>query len=93
MSKPEYTCPQCGEHRFELTVRQSVDVSFYEDEDHEVDDGPRGDIEWGDSTEAICGDYCGWSGTLGEAKTPNEIDEAFVERMTRAFPHLGESND
>jgi hypothetical protein len=22
-----------------------------------------------------------------------ESDEAFVERMTRAFPHLGESND
>lgn len=69
MSEHEYTCPNCGEHEFELAVTQIVDVDFYEDETHEVQDGPRGDIEWGEATDAICRHLCGWSGKLGEAKT------------------------
>ncbi len=30
-------------------------------------DGPRGDVEWGDDTQALCRG-CGWADILGEAK-------------------------
>jgi hypothetical protein len=63
---PEYTCT-CGGHEFTLVVNQLVDVQF-EPGDHTVTDGPRGDMEWHEGTEAIC-KSCGRTATLGELKT------------------------
>lgn len=67
MRKPEYECLSCGCSSFELTVTQLVDVKFKSDGDHDITDGPRGDMEWGDDTQAIC-NCCGWAGVLSEAK-------------------------
>lgn len=67
MSKPDYICPECGDSHFELAVTQLVDVVFAQNGDHAITDGPRGDMEWSDSTQAICKD-CGWAGTLSDAK-------------------------
>ncbi len=70
------TCPDCGGHQFDFIVTQLVTVEFTpacdegdeEDIDHEVTDGPRGDMEWDENTEAFCcHSDCGWSGLLGEA--------------------------
>ena len=53
-TRPEYVCPACGGSEFELVVTQLIDVLFYSDGDHAVTDGPRGDMEWGDDTQALC---------------------------------------
>lgn len=68
MSKPEYTCPECGGHRFNIEVKQTVEVTFDADDGHYVEDGPFGDIEWGDESQAICREHCGWAGQLSECK-------------------------
>lgn len=71
MSKPEYTCPSCGNHDFELAVTQYIKVRFLppDEDDHEVIDGPYGDMEWDDSDYARC-ICCYWRGHLSEAATP-----------------------
>lgn len=61
------TCPQCGGHAFRMYVLQRISVEFDAGGDHEVCDGPAGDMEFGDTTEAICND-CGHSGLLGSMK-------------------------
>lgn len=66
-TRPEYVCPACGGSEFELVVTQLIDVLFYSDGDHAVTDGPRGDMEWGDDTQALCRG-CGWADILREAK-------------------------
>lgn len=66
-TRPDHECPNCEGTEFELAITQLVDVRFYEDGDHDVTDGPRGDLEWGDETQAVCRE-CGWAGILGEAK-------------------------
>ncbi len=75
MSKPEYTCPHCGGSHFTLTVTQLVDVEFSVDDhgeqDHRVTDGPRGDMEWGGETHAICLD-CRHCDTLANLKTEGQ---------------------
>jgi hypothetical protein len=66
----EYTCPKCGEHKFTLVVEQLIHVEFTgdeDDEDHEVFEGPFGDMEWTDDTRASCYD-CGHCAPLGEMK-------------------------
>lgn len=67
MSGAEYVCPECGGTHFQMTVTQLVDVFFFDKGTHRVTDGPTGDMEWGDDTNAIC-NGCGWSGKLKEAK-------------------------
>ena len=72
MSTP--TCPECGGHRFRLYVEQRIFVEFTEGE-HEVYDGPEGDMEWDDTTEVHCeGDDgagpCEHYGLLGSMKGP-----------------------
>ena len=82
MSKPEYTCPNCGGHEFKLTVTQLVEVEFQPDDEHEITDGPRGDTEWGADTNAICCDMvCGWSDQLGFAQTPDNDEEPYPEEV------------
>lgn len=68
MNKPQYTCPSCGGHRFNIEVKQTVEVTFDEGHEHYVEDGPFGDIEWDDESLAICREHCGWAGRLHECK-------------------------
>ena len=60
-------CPKCGCHQFTLTVTQLVDVEFEGDDHHNVFNGPSGDMEWDDDTDAICIE-CGHFGPLGKMK-------------------------
>ena len=63
-----YKCPKCGSRKFKLTISQTADVTFDEDGDHEVTDGPYGDLEFGKNSHAVCGNQeCSWSGDLIEA--------------------------
>lgn len=63
------TCPKCGSHRFTLTVEQQADVAFSKDNEHEVDDGPYGDMEWDGTTDAVClNTLCGYSALLHDMK-------------------------
>lgn len=65
--EPKTKCPACGGRRFQLVVRQMVDMEFRDDGDHDIVDGPYGDIDWDDDSFAICRhDGCGWSGQLKE---------------------------
>lgn len=63
------TCPKCGGHTFSFNVVQGVAVRFWaegEDEiDHEVVDGPYGDMEWDDDVSAACTD-CGYAAPLNK---------------------------
>ena len=63
----EYRCPKCGGHRFRIYVQQRVFVEFGAAGDHDVYDGPEGDMEWDDDSEAICDD-CDHYGPLGKMK-------------------------
>lgn len=65
MSTP--TCSECGGKTFTIVVEQLITVKFFdnEDEDHEVTDGPRGDMEWTDESDLICED-CGHCASLKE---------------------------
>lgn len=61
-------CPNCGKQHFRVTITQTADVKFKED-DHEVTDGPYGDLEWDENSTAVCATNlggCGWSGQLKE---------------------------
>ena len=69
MTKHQYTCPKCGSHYFQLVITQLIDVDFEADGEHEVVEGPFGDMEWTDKTEAICLEHCGWAGPLAKAAT------------------------
>jgi hypothetical protein len=63
MSTPDYTCPQCGGHRFDVEVKQIATVLFLSDGDHQTDSS-EGDLEWdGDSDATCCG--CGYRAPLG----------------------------
>lgn len=60
------TCPKCGGHEFHLDVLQHISVKFEGDE-HQVYDGPDGDMEWDDDAYAICANSgCDHSAKLGE---------------------------
>ena len=69
MSTPSYsaTCPECGSHIFRMYVQQRVHVKFTGDGEHEVCGGPEGDMEFDDTTEAIC-NGCDYYGPLGLMK-------------------------
>jgi Zn finger protein HypA/HybF involved in hydrogenase expression len=69
--KYQYACPKCGGHTFQLVVPMLVDVEFTPGEDHSIYDGPYGDTEFSDATQAICND-CHHSATLGEMKIEGE---------------------
>jgi hypothetical protein len=63
-----YKCPKCGGRKFTLTISQLADVEFDEEGDHEVCDGPYGDLEFDKESHAICcNSECRWSGSLVEA--------------------------
>lgn len=62
--RPEYECPECGEHSFDITVTQQATVDFHDDGECEVGD-ISGDTEWHDESSATCLS-CGYAGTLGE---------------------------
>lgn len=66
----KYVCTKCGNTSFTLVVSQLVDVEFSDDEP-EVIDGPRGDMEWTDESDAICTD-CGHCDTLATMKVNTE---------------------
>lgn len=65
-------CPTCGNRHLQIVVQMLADVQFDDDEgDHEVTDGPYGDVYWDDDSNVICSinlDGCGWAGKVGEAK-------------------------
>jgi len=63
------TCPKCGSTSFRMNVLQRVEVAF-DGDDHEVVDGPDGDMEWDDTTVATCTD-CDHTAPLGEMKEPS----------------------
>ena len=48
-----YKCPKCGSRKLKLTISQTADVTFDEDGDHEVTDGPYGDLEFGKNSHAV----------------------------------------
>jgi hypothetical protein len=52
-----------------MNVLQRVEVAF-DGDDHEVVDGPDGDMEWDDTTVATCTD-CDHTAPLGEMKEPS----------------------
>lgn len=61
-------CPCCGSRSFQVVIRQLADVTFSENGDHEVTEGPYGDLDFDDDSYVICaGQECGWSGRLIEA--------------------------
>lgn len=65
----KYACPQCHGRSFTVVIRQLADVDFDADGEHEVLDGPYGDLEWDDDSIVNCrNDGCGWSGTLKETE-------------------------
>lgn len=59
-------CPACGQRNFQVEIRQMADVTFKEDGDHEVTDGPYGDLEFDGASFVSC-TACSWSGRLIEA--------------------------
>lgn len=64
-----YLCPKCGNRHFQLMVTQLADVRFDENGDHEVTEGPYGDLDFDDSAFAICSTNlggCGHAGALAE---------------------------
>lgn len=61
-------CPVCGGSRFKVAVYQDVVVEFYDD-DHEVVDGPMGDMEWDDDSYALCC-RCQHFSRLGKMRKP-----------------------
>lgn len=67
--KAKTRCPVCGNQHFQIVTRQLTDVKFEDDGDHEVTDGPYGDVYWDDDSYVICAenlDGCSWSGHLKE---------------------------
>lgn len=68
MKKPQYRCPNCKGTTFQLCIRQQLDVKFLANDDHEIIDGPKGDLEWDDDSFTICDD-CGKSGSLFKFST------------------------
>lgn len=64
-------CPNCGCNHLKVEITQFADVEFGE-EDHDVTDGPYGDLEWGDDSTVVCKD-CGWCGTLKQCETEGEV--------------------
>lgn len=63
-------CPQCGNTHLQVSIQQWIDVVFTED-DHEVTDGPVGDLLWEDGSHVICAtnfDGCGWAGKMSECE-------------------------
>lgn len=69
-------CPECGNRHLQIVATTLVDVEYDDEGDHEVTDGPYGDIYFDDESEAICATNhggCGYVGTLKEffrADTP-----------------------
>ena len=59
-------CPNCGGRHFQVVIRQMADVTFKEDGDHEVTDGPYGDLDFDDESFVICNE-CSWCGRLRDA--------------------------
>ena len=59
-------CPNCGHRSFQIVIRQMADVTFKDDGDHEVTEGPYGDLDFDDESFVICNE-CSWSGRLIEA--------------------------
>jgi hypothetical protein len=85
-STPDWpTCPKCGGHRFTLTVEQEVDVAFDDDEDHEVEDGPRGDMAWDGTTDATCLE-CGHVALLHDMRPVEVTDEATAQANFAKLP-------
>lgn len=67
-TKPDFpTCPKCGGRDFRMYVQQRIHVEFTPGGEHQVYDGPEGDMEFDDTTEAICND-CDHFAPLGEMK-------------------------
>lgn len=61
------TCPKCGGHDFRMYVEQRIHVEFDEEGLENVYQGPEGDLDWDDETEAICNnDACMHTAPLGE---------------------------
>lgn len=64
-------CPTCGNRHLQIVVQMLADVQFDAEGDHEVTDGPYGDVEFDDESFAICStnlDGCGWAGNVGDLK-------------------------
>jgi len=66
----KHVCPKCSSNELRVSVEMWADVTFYEEEDvdgadHEVTDGPYGDMEWDSDSAAQCR-YCGLSGQLSD---------------------------
>ena len=65
-----YKRPGCGGQDFQITVSQVADVTFDEQGEHKITDGPYGDIYWDDDSWIICNNiHCRWSDHLRDAKT------------------------
>lgn len=64
------TCPKCGGHNFRMHVMQRIHVQFGATGDHDVYDGPDGDIEFDDDTGATC-TGCLHYAPLGKMKASN----------------------
>ncbi len=76
-----HKCPECGEQHFQIVARQMVDVRFDKDGEHEITDGPYGDIDWDDEAFAMC-NKCGWGGTLRQAIYEEGIEPTKVRDGT-----------
>jgi hypothetical protein len=72
-----YQCPKCGEREFEIPVQQYVKVQFYEEpnedgDDHQVYQGPDGDMEWDGDSYSRCINCDHWA-PLKEMVKPPEL--------------------
>jgi len=65
--KPEYQCPDCKGHTFNIDVIDSAIVRFEFDQDHTVLHDGDGNLEWDDSSKCSC-EGCGKMGTLADFK-------------------------
>jgi hypothetical protein len=89
------TCPECGSHSFTLCVVQLVDVKFNSKDDHDVCDGPRGDMEWTDETAAIC-TACGHAGNLKEMQAEVKyalLDDTLCQGLIAAHGDIFDSEE
>jgi len=83
-------CPRCGCRELKITIDQQIAVDFDEDGDHQVVDGPEGDLTWDDGSACSC-TSCGHGFTVKEGEAAAAGDGQAAE--TGATPANASAED